>query len=380
VRLPFESRRILAVGPELKNTFCLARDDFAFLSQHIGDMENLETLEHFEASIGLFKHLFRVEPELVAYDLHPEYFATKYALSEAQDAAVPVPRIPIQHHEAHIAACLVDNGHPPEAGPVIGVAWDGTGLGHDGHIWGGEFLVGDYQGFRRAAHLEYLPMPGGEAAIRNPWRLAVGYLQALAGRTPVLPGIDPQEMDIVRQQVARGLNTPLTSAAGRLFDAVAALAGVRQAVTYEAQAAIELEMLATDWAAHQTSDGNPAAYPFDMEQAEGQTVIRLRRLLEAVEEDRAHGVSAGEIGWRFHRTLAELLVTVCQRIAGKGGPRTVALSGGCFQNRLLLALAVPQLEQAGFEVLLHQQVPCNDGGVSLGQVALAQAQLARMET
>ncbi|MFN2292172.1 MAG: carbamoyltransferase HypF [Anaerolineae bacterium] len=382
VRLPFESRRILAVGPELKNTFCLARDDFAFLSQHIGDMENLETLEHFEASIELFKHLFRVEPELVAYDLHPEYFATKYALAEATHAASTVPRIPIQHHEAHIAACLADNGHQPEAGPVIGVAWDGTGLGRDGHIWGGEFLVGGYQGFRRAAHLEYLPMPGGEAAIRHPWRLAVGYLQSLAGRAPVLSGIDQQALDIVRQQVARGLNTPLTSAVGRLFDAVAALAGVRQTVTYEAQAAIELEMLATDWAARQGAGERPAAYPFRLEQVEGQTIVRLRRLLEAVEEDRARGVSAGEIGWRFHRTMAELLVGVCQRIAGMGGPRTVALSGGCFQNRLLLALALPRLERAGFEVLLHQQTPCNDGGVSLGQVALAQfarAQRAGME-
>jgi hydrogenase maturation protein HypF len=380
VRLPFESHRILAVGPELKNTFCLARDDFAFLSQHIGDMENLETLEHFEASIELFKHLFRVEPELVAYDLHPEYFATKYALAQAQGLESTVPRIPVQHHEAHIAACLVDNGHRPEAGPVIGVAWDGTGLGRDGHIWGGEFLVGDYQGFRRVAHLEYLPMPGGEAAIRNPWRLATGYLEALSGRAPRLSGVDRQEMDIVRQQVARGLNTPLTSAAGRLFDAVAALAGVRQTVTYEAQAAIELEMLATAWAARHGADKNPAAYPFDLEQVEGQIVIRLRRLLEAVEGERARGVSAGEIGWRFHRTMAELLVTVCQRIAVESGPRTVALSGGCFQNRLLLALAIPQLEQAEFEVLLHQQVPCNDGGVSLGQAALAQfAQAAQAQ-
>jgi hydrogenase maturation protein HypF len=371
VRLPFQARRILAVGPELKNTFCLARDDFAFLSQHIGDMENLETLEHFEASIELFKHLFRVEPELVAYDSHPDYFATKYALAQISDRESRVPRIPIQHHEAHIAACLVDNGHSAEAGPVIGVAWDGTGLGRDGHIWGGEFLVGDYRGFQRAAHLEYLPMPGGDAATRHPWRLALGYLQALTGQVPALPGIDGQQKRIVRQQVERGLNTPLTSAAGRLFDAVAALAGVRHSVTYEAQAAIELEMLATGWGARQRAREEPAAYPFDLEPAGGRTIIRLRRLLEAVEEDQARGVDAAEIGWRFHRTMAELLVTVCQQVAAETGLRTVALSGGCFQNRLLLALAVPRLGEAGFEVLLHQQVPCNDGGVSLGQVALA---------
>jgi hydrogenase maturation protein HypF len=379
VRLPFPARQILATGPELKNTFCLARDDFAFVSQHIGDMENLETLEHFEASIELFKHLFRVEPELVAYDLHPEYFATKYALAETA-----VPRVPIQHHEAHIAACLADNGRSPEDGPVIGVAWDGTGLGPDGHIWGGEFLVGDYRGFQRAAHLEYLPMPGGDAATRNPWRLAVGYLEALTGRAPALPGIDEGQWSVVRQQVASGLNTPLTSAVGRLFDAVAALAGVRQSVTYEAQAAIELEMLATGWGASLRAGAEPAAYPYDLEQVAGRTIIRLWRLLEAVLEDRTRGVDAGEIGWRFHRTMAELLVAVCQRVAAAQGTplRTVALSGGCFQNRLLLALAVPRLEEAGFEVLLHQQVPCNDGGVSLGQVALAQfaqAQPARTE-
>ncbi|MCL7451417.1 MAG: carbamoyltransferase HypF [Anaerolineae bacterium] len=372
IRLPFQARRILATGPELKNTFCLARDDFAFVSQHIGDMENLETLEHFEASIELYKHLFRVEPEIVAYDLHPDYFATKYALARAPDGEPGVPRIPVQHHEAHIAACMADNGHLPEAGPVIGVAWDGTGLGRDGHIWGGEFLVGDYRGCWRAAHLEYLPMPGGEAAIRHPWRLALGYLQALAGQVPALPGIDDEQVRIVRQQVERGLNTPLTSAAGRLFDAVAALAGVRHSVTYEAQAAIELEMLATGWGANRRPADGPPAYPFDLEPVEGRTVIRLLRLLEAVEQDRARGASPAEIGWRFHRTMAELLVAVCQQLAGETGLRTVALSGGCFQNRLLLALSVPRLEEAGFEVLLHQQVPCNDGGVSLGQVALAQ--------
>jgi hydrogenase maturation protein HypF len=372
IRLPFQARRILATGPELKNTFCLARDDFAFVSQHIGDMENLETLEHFEASIELYKHLFRVEPEVVAYDLHPGYFATKYALARAPDGEPGIPRIPVQHHEAHIAACLADNGHLPEAGPVIGIAWDGTGLGRDGHIWGGEFLVGDYRGFWRAAHLEYLPMPGGEAAIRHPWRLALGYLQALAGQVPALPGIDDEQVRIVGQQVERGLNTPLTSAAGRLFDGVAALAGVRHSVTYEAQAAIELEMLATGWGANRRPADRPPAYPFDLDPVEGRTVIRLRRLLEAVEQDRARSASPAEIGWRFHRTMAELLVAVCQQLAGETGLRTVALSGGCFQNRLLLALSVPRLEEAGFGVLLHQQVPCNDGGVSLGQVALAQ--------
>jgi hydrogenase maturation protein HypF len=368
VRLPFQTGHILAVGAELKNTFCLSRDDFAFLSQHIGDMENLETLEHFEQSIGLFRHLFRIEPELIAHDLHPGYFSTKYAQANAQH---PTSSIPIQHHQAHVAACLVDNGWKPEDGPVIGVAWDGTGYGLDGQIWGGEFLVGDYHGFRRAAHLEYLPMPGGDAAILNPWRLALGYVYTLTGELPILQGVEDREVQIVRQQVERRLNTPLTSAAGRLFDAVAALAGVRNRVTYEAQAAIELEMLAARWSETRSAADRCPPYPFGVEGTGDGAVVRLRRLLEAVQAEQDAGVAPGEIAWRFHRTMVEVLLAVCQLLAASTGLQTVALSGGVFQNRLLLALALPTLEQAGFRVLIHRQVPCNDGGISLGQVALA---------
>jgi hydrogenase maturation protein HypF len=382
VRLPFETGQILAVGADLKNTFCLTRDDFAFLSQHIGDMENLETLEHFETSVELFKHLFRIEPELVAHDLHPDYFSTRYALSQISDTQSLVP---IQHHHAHIAACLVDSGWAPKDGPVIGVVWDGTGYGLDGHIWGGEFFVGDYRGFHRAAHLEYLPMPGGDAAIRSPWRLALGYVYALTGQIPNLLDLSERqggnaqgggvfsqrEMQIVCQQIDRRLNTPLTSAVGRLFDAVAALVGVRHQVTYEAQAAVELEMRATEWASTQLKRHGPPTYSFDVEPGDGGTIIRLGQMIQAIQSDRTAGASAGEIGWRFHHTLAEMIITVCQQIAAGSGLRAVALSGGCFQNRLLLALAVSKLEQAGFRVLLHRQVPCNDGGISLGQVALA---------
>jgi hydrogenase maturation protein HypF len=369
IRLPFDVGQILAVGAELKNTFCLARDDFAFLSQHIGDMENLETLEHFEASIALYQHLYRVEPEILAHDLHPACFSTKYARTAALN---PQALVPIQHHQAHIAACLADNGWQPDDGPVIGVAWDGTGYGLDGHVWGGEFFTGDYGGFRRAAHLETLPMPGGDTAIRNPWRLALGYVYALTGDVPDLPGVGEQEVRIVRQQVDRRLNTPLTSAAGRLFDAVAALAGVRQRVTYEAQAAIELEMLATKWGGSLQPEDGPPAYPFDLDDTGDGTVVRLRKLMEAIQADLAAGTRPAEIGWRFHQTMAGLVASVCDQIAGRTRLRTVALSGGCFQNRLLLALTVPRLEQSGFRVLLHQGVPCNDGGVSLGQAVLAQ--------
>ena len=379
IRLPFHTKPILAVGAELKNTFCLAREDFAFLSQHIGDMENLETLEHLEATVDLYRHLFRVEPELVAHDLHPDYFSTKFAHSLP---CGPESLVGVQHHQAHIASCLVDNDWPQDGGPVIGVAWDGTGYGLDGHIWGGEFFVGDYRGFRRAAHLEYLPMPGGDAAIRHPWRLALGYVYALTHELPDLrssfvdpnPGITGQEIHIVRQQVDRHLNTPLTSAAGRLFDAVAALIGLRQQVTYEAQAAIELEMLAAGWQPAIQDRDAFLPYPFALKREGKGIVIGLRDLIGAIQAGLEMGTSRAEIGWRFHLTMAELITVVCQRLAQETGLRTVALSGGCFQNRLLLSMSVPRLEQAGFAVLLHRRVPCNDGGISLGQAALARSE------
>lgn len=366
-KLPFKVRQILACGAELKNTFCVTRDEYAFLSQHIGDMENLETLEHFETTIELYKRLFRIEPEIIAYDMHPEYLATKYAKSQVSNLQSSVP---IQHHHAHIAGCLADNGWSPDDGPVIGVAWDGTGYGTDGRIWGGEFLVADYRGFRRAGHLEYLPMPGGEAAIRAPYRLAIGYLYALTGRVPSLPSLDIGEAErrIIQQQVDRRINCPQTSAGGRLFDAVSALLGVRQRITYEAQAAVELEM-----AAQIPNLQSPISngYPFGIEESEEGIVIRLRELFEALLTDLGDGVSVGKMAYRFHVTVAEMMRVVCERIARETGLRTVALSGGCFQNRLLLALVVPRLRDAGFRVLLHRQVPCNDGGISLGQAVIA---------
>lgn len=358
VVLPFKVKPILACGPELKNTFCLTRDEYAFVSQHIGDMENLETLEHFEETIALYKRLFRIEPQVIAHDLHPEYLATKYAKSQS---ALYNLQFAVQHHHAHIAACLADNGWRPEDGPVIGVAWDGTGYGSDGHIWGGEFLVADYRGFQRVGHLEYLPMPGGEAAIRNPYRLAIGYLYALSGCLSAWDmRIGEEELQVIRRQVDRRFNCPYTSAGGRLFDAVSALLEVCTRVSYEGQAAVALEM--------QAEEGEPdAAYPFV---ADGG-IIRLRPLFEALLADRERGVPVAEMAWRFHVTVAEMIRVCCERIAAETGLRTVALSGGCFQNRLLLALTVPRLERAGLRVLVHRQVPCNDGGVSLGQAVIA---------
>jgi hydrogenase maturation protein HypF len=398
VKLPFQVRPILACGAELKNTFCVTRDEYAFLSQHIGDMENLETLEHFETTIELYKQLFRIDPEIIACDMHPEYLATKYARSQIPSPKSPISNLhspfAVQHHHAHIASCLADNSWSPDDGPVIGVAWDGTGYGTDGNIWGGEFLVADYYGFRRVAHLEYLPMPGGEAAIRNPYRLAIGYLYALTGQLPsdvryppLEPSVDEEELRIIQRQIDRGINCPQTSAGGRLFDAVSALLGIRERATYEAQAAIELEMAAqSSNLKSQISNrksrisnlksqiSNPA-YPFDIEQVDDggsrASVIRLRKLFEALLADRRSGASVGEMAYRFHVTVAEMMRATCERIAQETGLRTVALSGGCFQNRLLLALAVPRLQEVGLRVIMHRRVPCNDGGVSLGQAVIA---------
>ena len=382
IKLPFSTRQILACGPELKNTFCLTRDDYAFVSQHIGDMENLETLEHFEAAIELYKHLFRIEPEFIAHDAHPAYLSTRYAMS------LPVAsssRIPIQHHHAHIASCLADNGWAQEAGPVIGVAWDGTGFGADGRIWGGEFLVADYARFRRAGHLEYMPMPGGEAAIRSPYRLAAGYLHALTGQTPPIEGASEEQLHIICQQVDKGINCPLTSAGGRLFDAVSALLGVRARVSYEAQAAMELEAAAQS--AEQSSRELGKHYPYVVEPQGGEAgddaggagddlgdvcLIRLGGMFDGLLTDRQNGVAIGQIAYRFHLTVAEMIWAMCDRIAQETGLHTVALSGGCFQNRLLLALVISRLQRMGLQTLVHRGVPCNDGGISLGQAAIAQ--------
>ena len=363
IRLPLAMPQIFAAGPLLKNTFTLTRDTNAFVSQHIGDMENLETLAHYEAALATFKHLFRIEPEVVVCDAHPDYLTTRYAEQYAREHGLPAP-LRVQHHRAHIAACLADNGRARDAGSVIGVAFDGTGYGDDGAIWGGEWFVGDYGGFERVAHLEYLPLPGGDAAIRHPWRLAVAYLHTLLGPDEFPSGIFcPADALAVRQQVARGLNTPQTSSMGRLFDAVSALLGVCQTTTYEAQAAIELEQVAVGHV------GN-APYDFDVEGVDGLQVVRVAALFDALLADIERGTPVSEVALRFHATVARMIVAVCARIRAATGVATVALSGGVFQNRLLLQLAVPLLERGGFDVLLHRQVPCNDGGVSLGQAVL----------
>ncbi len=363
VRLPFKARQVLACGTELKNTFCATKDEYAFLSQHIGDMENLETLEHFETSIELYKRLFRLEPEIVAYDLHPEYLATKYALGLASSERL----VPVQHHHAHVVSCMVDNG---VQGEVIGVALDGTGYGTDGRIWGGEFLVAGYEGFRRVGHLRYVPLPGGDAAIRRPYRITVGQLYSLLGDEgleeilPFLGPVDPEELSIVKQQIDKGINAPLTSSCGRLFDAVSAVVGFQGEASYEGQAAVQLEMMAYDG-----EEG--ASYPFSISEVEGVGVIELEEMWRRILDDVRGQIPAPTVAMRFHNSVAQMIVEMCRRVEGESGLQRVALSGGCFQNRLLLAKATSGLEDVGLEVLTHTQVPCNDGGVSLGQAVVA---------
>jgi hydrogenase maturation protein HypF len=379
VALPFDAPPVLAVGGELKNTICLARERYAFLSQHIGDLENAETLASFEQSIAHLGRLFRVTPEIIAHDLHPDYLSTRWAAR----APLPASRVPVQHHHAHIAACMADNGLDG-ARPLIGLAFDGTGYGTDGAIWGGEVLVADYRGFERAAHLEYLPLPGGDAAIRKPWRTALGYLTALDIDThdlPFLRAIDARAIDVVQAQVHKRLNAPLTSSLGRLFDAVAALAGLRGEVSYEAQAAIELETLA----ARDAHAGAAAPYPYRIDADGAGWIVRLGDLLAAVADDArpsglrsGRGAAPGHIGARFHRTLAALALDLCRRVRaayrfpeGATGLSEVALSGGVWQNRLLLELTRADLRAEGFTVYTHRQTPPNDGGLALGQAAIA---------
>ncbi|WP_307802082.1 carbamoyltransferase HypF [Actinomadura violacea] len=341
---------VLACGAELKNTFCLSRDGRAFVSHHIGDLENYETLRAFEEGVEHFRRLFDIVPEVVAYDPHPEYLSSKYALAQE------LPTVAVQHHHAHIASCLADNGTD---GPVIGVAFDGTGFGTDGTLWGGEFLIANLRGFERAGHLAPVPLPGGAAAIREPWRMAAAY-----GVPDDLPVADRPAWDTVKGMARRNVNSPLTSSMGRLFDAVAAVLGVRDKVNYEGQAAIELEQLAdpTEQAAYRVAFDGTEAF-----------TVRGADLVNAAVDDVRAGVPAPMIAARFHNSVAALIVEGARRIRETTAIGTVALSGGVFQNMLLLERAVTGLEDAGFTVLTHHRVPPNDGGISLGQAAVATA-------
>ena len=363
--LPFASDvDILAVGPEQKNTFTLATGEYAFVSQHIGDMENAETLESFGRTIELYERLFRIRPEIVAHDLHPEYLSTKYAM------ALDLPKVGVQHHHAHVASVSAEHG---VSEPVVGIAFDGTGYGSDGRIWGGEVLVADWASFERAAHLAYVPMPGGAAAIRRPARMAIGTLSALGlldhpGAEPLRSRLADGEEALLLRMIERGVNTPLTSSMGRLFDTVAAIVGVRDDARYEGEAAIELEAAA--------DAGAQGAYEFTLRPglAGEPTIIDPTSVLSAVVEDVAVGTPAGVVSMRFHRAVVRCIVMCALTSASSAGTRRVALGGGVFMNRLVLGGSVRDLRAAGLEPLTHLRLPANDGAVSFGQAVVAWAQ------
>ena len=358
--------RILAVGGELKNTICLTRGSEAFLSQHIGDLENFESHAFFEETVNHMRRVLELDPEFLACDLHPDYFSTRWAQQQS------LPRVEVQHHHAHIASCMAEN-HLDKR--VIGLALDGTGYGTDGHIWGGEVLLADYSRFERAAHLDYVALSGGEAAIREPWRIAVSYLWKHFGRElfsldlPFLKQLDCTKLDLVTQMLAKRVNSPLSCGCGRLFDGVAALLGVRSEVNYEGQAAIELEM-AMD---RVDDDGS---YPFAQRIENGVTILSTRPLFQAIVDDLRESVPPAVISRRFHNGLVAALASVAHDLRDRTAINEVCLSGGCFQNDYLLRRMEGTLTAAGFEVFTHSQVPAGDGGLSLGQALIAAAQLS----
>ncbi len=362
IQLHREVPAILAVGAELKNTICLAQGGQAFLSQHIGDLETLAGCNFLPEAIDHLRKILEIDAKIVAHDLHPDYFSTRWAMQQAGCTLAGV-----QHHHAHIASCMAENYLD---GPVIGIALDGAGYGTDGRIWGGEVLVAGYASFTRAAHLEYVPMPGGEAAIREPWRMAVSHLARALGpdfrqAVPALvEEIGTAKIDVVARMMERGVNAPLTSSCGRLFDAVASILGVRQRISYEGQAAIELEMVADDCA-------ETEGYSFDLAEQEGCLVIGAGSMFRALLGDMQTGFPASMLSARFHNGLAQVLAQVARQVRERTGLRQVCLSGGTFQNIRLLQTLTALLRDGGLEVFTHSQVPAGDGGLSFGQALIA---------
>jgi hydrogenase maturation protein HypF len=343
------ARDVLACGAELKSTFCVAKGQRAWVGHHIGDLKTYEVLQAFEAGIEHFERLFAVVPEVVAHDEHPDYLSTRYALARGD-----VETVAVQHHHAHLAACLTEHG---ETGPAVGAIYDGSGYGSDGTVWGGELLVGDLRDFERAGHLWPVRLPGGDRAVRQPWRMAVSWLLE-AGWGGPLPGPDPRRAEQVAQLVCSGLSSPVTTSMGRLFDAVAALCGLRSEVSYEGQAAIELEAAADPL--------ERGAYELPVT-ADG--VLDARPVVLEAARDVARGVATGTVSARFHGAVASATAEAVSRV----GLGTAVLAGGVFQNRTLLTATAARLEARGLRVLVPERLPPNDGGISYGQAAVAAA-------
>jgi len=367
IDLDFEMPQILGCGAELKNTFCLTKENHAFLSQHIGDLQNVKAYGYYELSIDYFKRLFRIEPEIVAYDLHPDYFSTRYALNYGKET------IGIQHHHAHIVSCMAENGLKDK---VIGVALDGTGYGTDGKIWGGEFFLADCANFIRFGHIKYIPLPGGDAATKEVDRMALSYLYEVFGeelwrlKIPFVSKLERNRAEIILKMIKQNINSPMTSSCGRLFDAVSALIGVRQKTSYEAQAAIELEMQA-----HKQNSVNNDFYGFKILENEGNCIIDLSLMFREIVDDINRDIDKTAISGKFHNTVAQFTLNMCQKIKNKYDTDKVVLSGGVFQNRYLLRKIVTMLRAHEFVPYFQRKVPTNDGGISLGQVVIAYKKL-----
>jgi hydrogenase maturation protein HypF len=367
IHLPWKLPELLAVGAELKNTFCLTRGNYAFMSHHIGNLENYETLKAFEAGITHFERLFRIRPKMLAYDLHPDYLATRYALERAEREDLPA--LGIQHHHAHIAACMAENGISNED-KVAGISFDGTGYGEDGAIWGGEVLLVSYSAYQRLYHLEYSPLPGGNLAIKEPWRLALTWLHKVGiswqDDLPPLQYIASQpdhmlKLNILQNQILGNINAIPTSSMGRLFDAVAALLGIRQIVNYEAQAAIELEAQAAQ------CPQEKGLYPITIENG----VIDPGDMITSIVSDLRAGNPIPKIAARFQNSIAAVVLEMCQHIRRDQGIKRIALSGGVWQNLTLLTRTVNILKSNDFDVYTHSNIPANDGGLALGQALIA---------
>jgi hydrogenase maturation protein HypF len=363
VFLKEELPQVLACGAELKNTVCLTRGKNAFLSQHIGDLENLETYRFLELTVRHMKRILDIDPQIVAYDLHPDYLSTRYAQEQKG-----IKKTAVQHHYAHIVSCMAENRLD---GPVIGLSFDGTGYGTDGRIWGGEVLIVEAHQFTRAAHLAYLPMPGGAAAIKEPWRMAVSYLYQTFGEAfhdldlPLFQGLEKEKIRVVLEMISKQVNSPQTSSLGRLFDGVAAILGIKKTVAYEGQAAMELEM-----SIHKETK---ESYDYEWEQEKDSCQIPVHPIVRGVAMDMENGLPVSDISSKFHMTLIRLFSDLCAHLRKETGLNRVALSGGVFQNATLLAGLRKALEDKGLQVYTHRLVPTNDGGISLGQAVAAAA-------
>jgi hydrogenase maturation protein HypF len=360
IRLSHDAGEVMAVGPELKNTFCLTKGRYAIMSQHLGDMENIETLRFFEETLRNLQNVYQIRPRLIAHDLHPDYMTTRWALAR------PEPKIAIQHHHAHIASCMAENSIEDR---VIGVAFDGTGFGTDGQIWGGEFLLCDYRGFERCAHLRYAALPGGDRAGRQGWRMAASYLHDALGQDyrrldlPCWAAASSSTWKLIDKLIVRP--TISTSSCGRLFDAVSAICGISLESAYEGESAMLLEA-----AADPESSGT---YEFDLKIETTPWTIETRPVLTQIAREISSGRSPAVVSRRFHDSVARMIESVCGKLRERTGVNRVCLSGGTFQNLTLLKSSAALLRASGFQVFLHSQVPPNDGGLSLGQAVIAAA-------